>query len=263
MRILTILLLFAGLCWYGVHRYTHHITHACCAEENTNAALFSKWSEEAVSSNPNLFADLRDSLFINFDKKKDALVITGRYYADEVNNTKYPNLGYARADYIRKQIFDKGYKKSISIDSKLIKDAVIDKATPINAAEFKRVRTTSLAARVEERDGKVIIYFPFNSDNPDQLDPNIGLQIADFIEANKGNIKTVELSGHTDNVGEDDINLALSQQRADVVKNLIVSNGIAAEVITTVAKGETEPQADNETAEGRQLNRRVELILNK
>lgn len=69
----------------------------------------------------------------------------------------------------------------------------------------------------------------------------------------------IEVAGHTDNVGEDDDNLQLSQKRADAVKNYLTKKGIAANRIVAKGYGETQPVASNETAEGKQLNRRTEV----
>ncbi len=69
----------------------------------------------------------------------------------------------------------------------------------------------------------------------------------------------VEISGHTDDVGNDDANLALSDARAAAVRQYLIDAGIDEARIQSIGKGETEPLESNETAEGRAVNRRVEL----
>lgn len=69
-----------------------------------------------------------------------------------------------------------------------------------------------------------------------------------------------EISGHTDSDGNDATNLSLSSERANVVKNKLVSLGISAERLTTKGYGETKPISDNTTAEGKANNRRVEFL---
>jgi OOP family OmpA-OmpF porin len=69
----------------------------------------------------------------------------------------------------------------------------------------------------------------------------------------------IEVGGHTDSVGTDEHNMTLSQQRAEAVRNYLISKGIAADRLTVKGYGETKPVADNETEEGRFKNRRVEL----
>jgi outer membrane protein OmpA-like peptidoglycan-associated protein len=70
---------------------------------------------------------------------------------------------------------------------------------------------------------------------------------------------SVDIEGHADWMGSDDYNIRLSQRRAQAVVEWLVARGIARERLNAVGKGEREPIASNETAEGRQLNRRVEV----
>jgi len=68
------------------------------------------------------------------------------------------------------------------------------------------------------------------------------------------------VEGHTDSVGTDSSNLALSQARADAVKEYLLAQGVPASRLDIVGRGEANPVGSNETDEGRQRNRRVELI---
>jgi outer membrane protein OmpA-like peptidoglycan-associated protein len=72
---------------------------------------------------------------------------------------------------------------------------------------------------------------------------------------------TIEIAGHTDNVGNDDDNKKLSQQRADAVKNYLIQKGIAASRMKTQGFGSLQPIADNSTAAGKQKNRRTTLKI--
>lgn len=71
----------------------------------------------------------------------------------------------------------------------------------------------------------------------------------------------VSIEGHTDSVGSDEYNQDLSERRAQSVRDYFVKAGIAAETVDARGFGKAEPVASNETAEGRQQNRRVELVL--
>jgi len=71
----------------------------------------------------------------------------------------------------------------------------------------------------------------------------------------------IEISGHTDNVGDDAYNQSLSLERAQTVKNWLVRKGIASQRMKTVGKGENEPVGSNTTTEGRASNRRIEFYV--
>jgi outer membrane protein OmpA-like peptidoglycan-associated protein len=71
----------------------------------------------------------------------------------------------------------------------------------------------------------------------------------------------VVVEGHTDSRGTDELNQALSQARADAVRSYLIEEGVDADMITAVGRGETQPLATNDTPEGRANNRRVEVII--
>jgi outer membrane protein OmpA-like peptidoglycan-associated protein len=71
----------------------------------------------------------------------------------------------------------------------------------------------------------------------------------------------VVLQGHTDSTGSEEHNFALSQRRAEAVRNFLVGQAIDSSRISAVGHGESYPRADNDTAAGRQLNRRVDMLL--
>ncbi|MEP7269942.1 MAG: OmpA family protein [Acidobacteriota bacterium] len=72
----------------------------------------------------------------------------------------------------------------------------------------------------------------------------------------------IEIEGHTDSVGSEESNLTLSRERAESVRDYLVESGIKIErLIAARGFGETKPVADNETAAGRQVNRRVEIVI--
>jgi len=71
----------------------------------------------------------------------------------------------------------------------------------------------------------------------------------------------VEVAGHTDNVGNAESNLSLSKRRANTVAQYLIARGIRRDRAIIVGVGENRPMADNSSAEGRALNRRVELSL--
>jgi len=84
-------------------------------------------------------------------------------------------------------------------------------------------------------------------------------KLAGIIQAHPGLRLAIE--GHTDNIGSDEANMKLSQQRADAVRDLLLQQGLAADTVTALGLGKADPVADNSTNEGRQKNRRVEIIV--
>src|SRR5690606_3601149 len=85
--------------------------------------------------------------------------------------------------------------------------------------------------------------------------------IADIMEEYSNTIFHIE--GHTDSVGADAYNMQLSKERAASVREWLVSNGVPANRLTSEGYGETRPIDNNNTAAGRQNNRRVEISLDK
>jgi outer membrane protein OmpA-like peptidoglycan-associated protein len=71
----------------------------------------------------------------------------------------------------------------------------------------------------------------------------------------------LEVEGHTDNVGGDDYNQKLSEQRGIAVRDYLTQQGIPSSSVTTEGFGKTKPVASNDTSTGRQQNRRVELVV--
>lgn len=73
--------------------------------------------------------------------------------------------------------------------------------------------------------------------------------------------KLVSIEGYTDSRGADDMNQRLSQDRANAVKDFLVSQGVKPEKIRSLGRGEASPVASNDTPEGRANNRRVEIVV--
>jgi outer membrane protein OmpA-like peptidoglycan-associated protein len=84
-------------------------------------------------------------------------------------------------------------------------------------------------------------------------------KLAGVIQAHPG--LHLEIDGHTDSIGSDEANLKLSQERADMVRDFLGQQGLPVATLTAVGMGKSDPIADNDTAQGRQRNRRVEIIV--
>ena len=84
-------------------------------------------------------------------------------------------------------------------------------------------------------------------------------ELAEFM-LHKTSLK-IELAGHTDSEGEADMNLDLSQRRAETVRNYLIKKGVPANRLTAVGYGETQPISSNDTDKGKSLNRRTEVRI--
>jgi outer membrane protein OmpA-like peptidoglycan-associated protein len=73
--------------------------------------------------------------------------------------------------------------------------------------------------------------------------------------------RSIAIHGYTDSMGSEDYNQRLSERRADSVKSYLTGQGIGSSRITASGKGRSDPVADNDSAAGRQQNRRVEVII--
>ena len=92
------------------------------------------------------------------------------------------------------------------------------------------------------------------------LKPEGKAKLDDLVGKVQGiNLEVVIAVGHTDSVGSDAYNQALSVKRSEAVKAYLVSKGIEKNRVYTEGKGEKQPVADNKTSEGRAKNRRVEI----
>jgi outer membrane protein OmpA-like peptidoglycan-associated protein len=97
------------------------------------------------------------------------------------------------------------------------------------------------------------------------LQPNAKEALSQVAAALKesGSTQQITIEGHADARGNEEKNLKLSKQRAEAVRDYLVSEGVPAERVIATGFGETRPVASNDTSEGRANNRRVEIVLGK
>ena len=104
------------------------------------------------------------------------------------------------------------------------------------------------------------IYFVTGSD---RLQPKSNQLLTDLNQVllDHSNILKIQIAGHTDNLGDPESNKALSQSRAEAVQRFLVDHGVDEDRLISKGFGDAYPIADNGTAEGRELNRRVEFVI--
>ena len=85
------------------------------------------------------------------------------------------------------------------------------------------------------------------------------LRLVEFLKLNPD--RKVLIEGYTDSIGSSEYNLQLSLLRAESAQSFLVGNGLPADRITAIGYGDTRPEAPNDSATGRQQNRRVEVVI--
>lgn len=120
--------------------------------------------------------------------------------------------------------------------------------------EVQRLRDQSLKITMNSE-----VSFDFNSSAIKPAFDTTLNKVSDIL--NRFKLTHIRIIGYTDNVGSASYNQLLSQQRAQSVANYLMDQGIAPQRLSTEGMGESHPRASNATASGRQLNRRVEMLI--
>lgn len=134
-----------------------------------------------------------------------------------------------------------------------------------NQEEKLRQQTAGSGVEVSRQGNNVVLNMPshvtFATDSA-QISPafqdtlnQVAATITEYADTR------VQVAGHTDSTGSTDYNQRLSERRAQAVANYLTGRGVASARISTVGYGETQPVASNDTPDGCQQNRRVEIVL--
>ena len=191
------------------------------------------------------------------------LQVIGYYNEAEKNPTKFDNLGLARADFIKQKLVAAGIPA----------DRIFTSAR-VNKNEYPYFDDTlfggidlNITAPVTDETAKSlkidprVIYFDTNESSI-TLDEDLKKYILE-VESYMQQVAKAEvvLTGHTDNRGTDEYNMALGKRRAERVRQELKKFGISDKRISSSSKGESKPVASNNTDEGMRQNRRVEIII--
>lgn len=142
-----------------------------------------------------------------------------------------------------------------------IQNRIHSRLTDLYQLENQLVVVEGEQRLIDEALGNRIVEFESGSTN---LTP-MGLGILDDMAGVLQRVgdKPVLITGHTDNVGNSTANLALSNKRAEAVKQYLIGRNINATRLSTTGKGDSDPIASNDNEEGRTRNRRIEFTLNE
>lgn len=222
----------------------------------TGPVLFS-WNKEGAVLGDGW--DARRQAILDGLGADENLEITGLYRADEVNSTTFDNLGLARANGMADLFKPPLTDDRIRTKGQLEKAGDSDRTSNFKGVAFRNLKNTKA---IKEIDDKTIIYFPFNSVNRIK-NPEIEAYLNDVAVRVNNSGESIQLTGHTDNVDSKAFNYRLGLQRANMVKQYLVSKGVNASKIIVESKGETMPLVSNKTRAGRSENRRTELQIIK
>lgn len=261
------LLATVGWFWFSHWWYTCKIWNCCGSQVTTEQPattpaevqrypLDFKWSNDTAYTNQG-FEDYKKGIVAGL-KEDNILEIVGLYFENEAAPPGFENMGLARASQIKTLFSPPIPDDRIRLRARLV-------AAPDGAREgyFEAAELTWTEGErktVEELADRIIIRFPSNSTEKD-YDPSVDEYLDKLANRIKETGEKVTLTGHTDNVGDDTLNMALGERRAGAIRGILVKKGVKGDQITVDSKGESQPVASNDTEEGRHDNRRVEVRL--
>jgi OOP family OmpA-OmpF porin len=201
--------------------------------------------------------ELANYLKTNKDRE---LNVVGIYGQNEINPSKYADLGIARAEDIKTRLV------ALGIDGNRIKTSSEMRAdyTAVQDTMYDCIAMNVAVTKAIEKDITIeprIIYFETGKSTID-LTPELQAYIRNvkaYIQQ-KPDARII-LTGHTDDVGAEDINQKLGLQRAEKTRTELTKIDIDANRVSLDSKGETQPLKPNNTADGRKVNRRCEIIV--
>lgn len=207
-----------------------------------------------------LWPELRNRLLGEYRSNPDQeLEVYGYYYAGETPPAGYENMGFYRAEEIKKLLVPDIPADKIRPLAKLLEGTPPAADAEWNAGTFNW-HTPDGGTEIIEIDDEITIRFPFDSDEKDP-DPEVDEYLSKLAERLQQTQENVVITGHTDNVDTDAYNMRLGQRRADFIKRILVGHGAPEARITTKSQGESNPADTNATPEGRHNNRRAVVKL--
>lgn len=223
-----------------------------------------------------LIMPVSDSISIGIEKlkafltaaPKQKITITGYALSSETNTSSFENLGLARANDIKNFFVSKGLpenqfdtKGEIIEQWKTNADTLLGPAayTFTVAANPAGDEWTALKDKINA--DPLILHFNTNKANETltDLEKQKVVDIVKYTEHLKE--AGILIVGHSDNVGNREANIVLAQKRAEFTKTYLTKNRVDPARIETQSKGPDEPAGDNNTAEGKALNRRTVITI--
>lgn len=171
------------------------------------------------------------------------------------NDGKYAAI--VKVDNTEEDVIVSAKKEGAAFSSKMITSEELKKEDPVVRGEDMEVKELKEGEAYTIND----ILFATNSYALTDKSKFIIKQFARFLKTH--NTIEVLIQGHTDDIGDDNKNLILSQNRAEAVKQYLVDLGVASARLSSIGYGETQPKVENVSDENRAINRRTEFLIKK
>lgn len=273
----------SGECWHGSDWTPADATVVGCDGVVLDAQI-----EVIIGEGTGVFADITIPAASMFEFDKSELNEEGKAAVEEYRKTLGPELNEAYLVLVvghTDTTGDESYNEALSLKrAQSVSDYLVSKGVEEDALRVIGRGSKEPLASNETREGRIqnrrvdIMAVAEVRAMDTMLFPSVALferRSGDISEQGKvlleknrqeaqqmlSRASFIEIVGHTDDVGDDDYNMALSEQRAESVRDYLVGKGLDASKVVTTGKGETMPIASNNTPEGRAENRRVEVLL--
>lgn len=244
-------LLFLLLLWFAWDWYKENV--ACCPETEVEVkygSLYFDCNSDLPITSETWIEMKSEILSAKAEGRK--LLIVGPYFSGENENH-----GLTRAKNVENLFLNDLTDNDIELGSRLVNDCEDAKKDDLGKTTFKWVVRNE---HVVEHHDKTYIYFKYNTDSPIDT-KHVVVFLDNLAEELISSGNSVYLTGHTDADGDQAFNEELGLKRANRVETYLINKGVSEDKITTDSKGKLEPLADNSTEEGKQKNRRVEIII--
>jgi outer membrane protein OmpA-like peptidoglycan-associated protein len=213
---------------------------------------------------PSQLEVLKDSVK-NFLSKNPSYhtFIVANYLISEINDVNGENLGLKRAQFLKNWMIQSGVSADRIKTEAQLAEFNFDNANSYDNAisiYFKDMVSLNASVATDIVTNKTL-RFSFGNQSfratPELID--YVLELKSYLSQYPN--KKIYIIGHTDSEGDDTYNYNIGLQRAQFVKDFLISQQIENYKIVSSSKGELEPIADNLTREGKSLNRRIEIIV--
>lgn len=244
-------LLFLLLFWFAWNWYKENV--ACCPEtvvEVKHGSLYFDCNSDLPITSETWAQKKSEILSAKAEGKK--LLIIGPYYDGENQE-----LGLTRSKNVEKLFLNDLTDSDIELGSRLVSNCKDAKKDDLGKTIFKWVVRNE---HVVEHHDKIYIYFKYDTDKPIDTE-HVVIFLDNLAEELITSGNSVHLTGHTDADGDQAYNEQLGLKRANRGKAYLMKKGVPEDQISVESKGKLEPLADNSTEEGKQKNRRVEIVI--